>query len=105
MSESPFSPSTLPSDTEVTHARTNNLNFAAAVIAADLLRYVSTEITKNSGDPVFVLKDLNELAPELQRQFNRGVFPHVSPRMLFDVRAFLLDEAARVRGTVRRGQV
>jgi hypothetical protein len=103
MSES-ISPSTLPPDPEVPHTRTNNLNFAAAVIAADLLSYVHTEIAKNGSDPVFVLKDLNELAPELQRKFNRGVFPHVNPRILFDVRAFLLDEAARVRGTVRRGQ-
>jgi hypothetical protein len=100
MPETIFSPTHLP-DPESSLFKTASINFAAAVIAADILEYVRTEVKPNGVDGWFVLEDPNKLAGKLQDQFNRGVFRNVNPKLLFDCRSFLADEANKARGVTR----
>jgi hypothetical protein len=100
MTDTIFSP-VHPPDPDTFLSRTASINFASAVIAADLLEFVRVEVNPNGREVQYVLADPFKLAPELQNKFNRGVFRNVNPKILFDVRGYLSDESNKARGVTR----
>jgi hypothetical protein len=76
--------------------QTGNTNFAAALIACGLLKYVRP--LKLAHVTVFVFEDPEQLGQELERRFVRDVFPHCSPRSFSQARAFLVDEINKLAG-------
>lgn len=76
--------------------RSQNTNIVSYLIAANLLRYLNTELVPDTRTVVFVLHDPQCRGPELVRQFNAGVAEPINARTLYEVRGFLLGEAKRV---------
>lgn len=79
--------------------RTQSTAFAAALVAADLLRYLRTE--PHSTGALFCFDDPQTQGDELKRRFDAGMFPRVDPKVLFSARGFLMDEMARLQGRGR----
>ena len=71
---------------------------AAALIAADQLSYLRSELHRNGKDVIFVFDDPLHVGEEVQRRYNAGVFPRVHTKMLSEARGFLADECHRVKG-------
>jgi hypothetical protein len=82
--------------------RTQSTSFAAALVAADLLRYLRTE--PHSTGVVFCFDDPHTQGDDLKRRFDAGMFPRVDPKMLFSARGFLMDEMARLQGRGRHAR-
>jgi hypothetical protein len=76
--------------------RTQSTSFAAALVAADCLRYMRAE--SHSTGVVFCFDDPLNQGDELKRRFDAGMFPRVEPKILFSARGFLVQEMARLRG-------
>jgi hypothetical protein len=71
---------------------------AAALIAADQLKYSHCELHRNGKDAVFFFQDPLHVGEELQRRYAAGVFPTVHAKMLAEARGYLADESNRVKG-------
>jgi hypothetical protein len=82
--------------------RTQSTAFAAALVAADLLRYLRTE--PHSTGALFCFDDPQTQGDELKRRFDGGLFPRVDPKVLFSARSFLVSEMARLQGRGRHAR-
>lgn len=76
--------------------RLSNQNLAAALLAGDWAAFVAVEGTKSRA--VFVLENRHPThdLEMLERLYSNGLLPRVNPRHLFDARAFLFGEVARM---------
>ena len=82
--------------------RTQSTSLAAAIVAADLLKYSRSEL--GITGVVFCFLDPHSTGDELQRRFEAGMFPRVEPKVLFSARGFLVDEMARLQGRGRHAR-
>ena len=96
----PSSPPPLPETANP--FRTQSTSLAAAIVAADLLRYLQAE--PHSTGVVFVFADPHAQGNDLKRRFEAGMFPRVEPKVLFSARGFLMDEMARLQGRGRHAR-
>ena len=99
---SPKNPPSLPPPLTENPFRTQSTSFAAAIIAADLLRYLRAE--PHTTGAVFCFNDPNSQGDDFKRRFDAGMFPRVDPKLLFSARGFLMDEMARLQGRGRHAK-
>jgi hypothetical protein len=64
---------------------TSNLNFAAALLASNILDYVETR----PGS--FLFDDPRGIGPDFLVRYTRGVFPPINPKLHMDARAYLVE--------------
>lgn len=76
--------------------RSANTWFVAALLTANLMRYVGAE-PSGSGTTFLLLNDTGFPGEELQRRFCQGIFERVSPKQYVEARDFLMREIERVR--------
>ena len=91
----PRKPDPLPKPTY--YFETLSSALAAALIAADQLKYDHCKIHRNGKDAVFVFRDPTRVGEELQRRYRAGALPLVHANVLADARSFLVTESKRVR--------
>lgn len=82
--------------------RTQSTSLAAALVAADLLRYLRAE--PHPTGVVFLFDDPHAQGDDLKRRFEAGMFPRVEPKVLFSARGFLVEEMARLQGRGRHAK-
>jgi hypothetical protein len=98
-------PTLAPPPPETEHPfRTLSTAFAAALVAADQLRYLRSELNDSNCEVVFVFDDPLAQGDQLHRRFDAGMFPRVEPKLLFSARGFLMDEMARLQGRGRHAK-
>jgi len=73
-----------------------NANFTAYALAANLLDFSHAELNANGRNVDFVLVDGARLAAETFRRYNAGLVSQVNPRVLLELRTWLIDEAKRI---------
>ena len=84
--------------------RSQNVNFTAYALAANLLRFSHAEINPNGRAVDFILVDGDKLGAEAVRRYNAGLVSMVNPRVLYEIRSFLIDEARRVQAEANRAE-
>ena len=84
--------------------RTQNANFTAYALAANLLDFSHAELSANRRNVDFVLVDGARLAAETFRRYNAGLVSQVNPRVLLELRTWLIDEAKRILAEAQRAQ-
>jgi hypothetical protein len=69
---------------------TPTLNFAAAIIAEDILVFVCVRAVPGRGSE-FVFDDPHGIGNSLLRKFKSGLFPKVNPTVYCEAREFLIN--------------
>jgi hypothetical protein len=98
----PITNPTPPPETECFETRSTAL--AAALIAADQLRYSHCRIHDNGKDGFYVFRDPLHVGEELQRRYKALLFPTIHARVLAEARGFLVDDYKRVLKRVGHGR-
>lgn len=89
---------TKPEEFSTPPYRCPNSSFGAYLLAANVLRYIGAQLSATSRrDVEFLFYDPDERGPGLLRRFNSGAVGPVNPRILLEVRGFLVSEARRVQ--------
>jgi hypothetical protein len=93
--DSPFSPSNDTPDSQTPIHATQDINFAAAACALDLLSYAGTKLSDGGRYALLLLEDDANRGEELHRQFRAGLLPRLNIKLFLEARSFFQMEIAR----------